>query len=93
MRGWGRIGAPAGPALIIEVGGTLAECEDHSRLTGPVHARRWSRPDAALAYTVEGYDKWSRNLMALARAKDLYWDSGYTAGLEFYEMAAARFRN
>ena len=117
--------------------------------------------DVALAYTVEGYDKWSQNLMIPASVKDrgsldkvmtainwfmggayaaeksalegyltpradlgleyarehgwpadkiaaiqatmdkittkfakeLYWDPGYTTSLEFYEMAAARFRN
>jgi len=117
--------------------------------------------DVALAYAVEGYDKWSQNLMIPAQAKDrgavdkalafidwymggayaaeksalegyltpradlglayaqehgwpsdkvaaiqatmdkittkfakeLYWDPGYTTSLEFYEMAAARFRN
>ncbi|MDB5397955.1 MAG: hypothetical protein JWM91_5461 [Rhodospirillales bacterium] len=117
--------------------------------------------DVALAYTVEGYDKWSQNLMIPAQVKDrgtldkslafidwymggayaaeksalegyltpradlglvyaqehgwpaekiaaiqatidkmskkflkeLYWDPGYTTSLEFYELAAARFRN
>jgi spermidine/putrescine-binding protein len=115
----------------------------------------------AHAYTIEGYDKWSQNLMIPAQAKDrgavdkamalidwfmggayaaekssqdgyltaradlgidyarqrgwpaekvaaiqatvdkmdvkfkkpLYWDPGYTPSLEFYEQAAARFRN
>lgn len=117
--------------------------------------------DVALAYTIEGYDKWSQNLMIPVQAKDrgavdkamtfidwymggayaaeksalegyltpradlglayaqehrwpaekiaaiqatvdkittkfakeLYWDPGYTTSLEYYEMAAARFRN
>jgi len=117
--------------------------------------------DVASAYAVEGYDKWSQNLMIPAGVKDrsaldkalttinwfmggayaaeksasegyltpradlgiayaqshgwtvdrvaaiqatvdrmntkfmkeLYWDPGYTTSLEFYELAAARFRN
>ena len=60
-----------------------------------------ARPDLGLAYAQE--HGWTAERIAAIQAtvdkmntkfkKELYWDPGYTPSLEFYEQAAARFRN
>jgi hypothetical protein len=60
-----------------------------------------ARADLGIAYAQE--HGWSADRVAAIQAtvdkldtkfkKDLYWDPGYTPSLEFYEQAAARFRN